>query len=118
MTRRNQASRVFEEHSQPQHAADTRVAPQFRDIVAIGASAGAIQALTSLVATLPADFPGSLFVVLHTSPDARSKVREILERAGALPVVAPKDMTAIARGRIYVSSPDRHLLLERERMRV
>jgi|SRR5215813_390528 len=118
MTRRNQASRVFEEHSQPQHAADTRVAPQFRDIVAIGASAGAIEALTALVATLPADFSGSLFVVLHMDPDPGSKVPQILARAGALPVVAPKDMTRIAKGRIYVSSPNRHLLLERDRVRV
>ena len=118
MTRRSRATRVFEEHSQPQHAADTLPAPQFRDIVAIGASAGAIEALTALVSTLPADFSGSLFVVLHMRPDAGSKVPHILARAGALPVVAPEDMTTIQRGRIYLASPDRHLLIERDRVRV
>ena len=41
-----------------------------KDIVVIGASAGGIEALRVLVGRLPADFPGSLFVVLHTSPEA------------------------------------------------
>ena len=116
MSRPNHVGRVFEEHSQPQHAAGAPVAPQFHDVVVVGASAGAIQALSALVAGLPADFAGSLFIVVHMSPDVRSKAPEILARAGPLPVVAPQDMTVIAPGRIYISSPDRHMLIDRDRV--
>src|SRR5262249_12512302 len=118
MSRRNQARRVFEEHAQQERASGAQVAPQFHDIVAIGASAAAIQALTALVGALPADFPGSLSVVVHVSADALATVPQMLGRAGALPVVAPQDMTVFAPGRIYVSSPDRHLLLERDHVRI
>jgi hypothetical protein len=38
-----------------------------RDIVVIGASAGGIPALTTLVAGLPPDFPASILVVVHIS---------------------------------------------------
>src|SRR5215469_16540682 len=118
MSRRNPARRVFEEHASQERASGAHVAPRFHDIVAIGASAGAIEALTALVGALPADFPGTLFIVVHTSPDACSKVPQILGRAGVLPVVAPQDMTVFAPGRIYVSSPNRHMLLERDHVRI
>jgi len=36
-----------------------------RDIIVIGASAGGVQALTNLVADLPADLSGAVFIVLH-----------------------------------------------------
>jgi chemotaxis response regulator CheB len=45
-----------------------------RDIVVIGASAGGIEALTSLVAHLPADLPASLFVVVRISPSVPSNL--------------------------------------------
>src|SRR5499433_1693530 len=106
MSRPDLARRVFEEQSHPQHASGAVAAPQCHDIVAIGASAGAIEALIALVGGLPVDFPGSLFIVVHISPDVRSKVPEILGRAGPLPVVAPRDMAVIAPGHIYVSPPD------------
>src|SRR5215469_895408 len=118
MSRRNQERRVFDEHGRPQEAGGAQATQQLHDIFAIGASAGAIEALTALVGALPADFPGTLFIVVHTSPDARSKVPQVLGRAGALPVVAPQDMTVFAPSRIYVSSPDRHMLLERDHVRI
>jgi chemotaxis response regulator CheB len=43
---------------------------QGRDIIVIGASAGGVEALSVIAAGLPADFPASVFVVLHTSPQS------------------------------------------------
>jgi len=41
-----------------------------RDIIAIGASAGGVEALRELVRLLPADLEAALFVVLHIPPYA------------------------------------------------
>jgi two-component system, chemotaxis family, protein-glutamate methylesterase/glutaminase len=43
-----------------------------RDTIVIGASAGGVQALITLVANLPADLPAAVFIVLHVSPTVPS----------------------------------------------
>jgi two-component system chemotaxis response regulator CheB len=82
-----------------------------RDIIVIGASAGGIQALTTLVAGLPRDFPASLLVVVHIPPYAISRLPEILSRSGPLPAAHARHGEAIEPGRIYIAPPDRHLLV-------
>jgi two-component system chemotaxis response regulator CheB len=84
-----------------------------KDIVVIGASAGGIDALKALVSDLPRDLPASLFVVQHTAPHSPGILPQILERAGPLPALHPKDYQAIEPGRIYVAPPDHHLLVDR-----
>jgi two-component system chemotaxis response regulator CheB len=54
------------------------------DIVVIGASAGGIETLTTLVSGLPPDLPAALFVVVHVPPYSVSRLPEILSRAGPL----------------------------------
>ena len=89
-----------------------------KDIVVVGASAGGIEAMRVLVGGLPADFPASLFIVLHTSPQAPSMLADILNRSGRLPVLTPVDGERIRPGTVYVAPPDRHLLVEPNRVRV
>jgi CheB methylesterase len=38
------------------------------DIIVVGASAGGVEALQTLISGLPRDLPAALFVVMHTSP--------------------------------------------------
>jgi two-component system, chemotaxis family, protein-glutamate methylesterase/glutaminase len=80
--------------------------------VAIGASAGGVQALQKLVSALPADLAIPVFVVLHIPPYRASKLGNILDLAGPLPAVHPDDGTRITGGVIYVASPDHHLLID------
>ena len=87
-----------------------------RDIVAIGASAGGIPALTTLVAGLPPDFPASILVVVHIPPYAISRLPEILTRSGPLSATHAEQGEAIERGHIYVAPPDRHLLVRNRRI--
>jgi two-component system chemotaxis response regulator CheB len=81
------------------------------DIVVIGSSAGGIRALTTLFAALPAHVHASFCVVQHVSPDQPSLLPQILSDVGALPAVHPADGEQLRRGRVYVASPDHHLLM-------
>jgi two-component system CheB/CheR fusion protein len=47
-------------------------------LVVIGASAGGIEALSTLVSTLPADFPAPLVIAQHLDPRQPSHLQEIL----------------------------------------
>ena len=82
------------------------------DIIVIGASAGGVEALRTLVHALPAHFPASVFVVLHISARKPSALPTILSHAGPLPAQHPTNNTLIERERIYVAPPDCHLLVE------
>jgi two-component system, chemotaxis family, protein-glutamate methylesterase/glutaminase len=88
------------------------------DIIVVGASAGGIEALRTLIGALPADLSASLFIVVHTSPEAPSLLADILNASGKLPVTNATDGERIQKGRIYVAPPDRHLLVEPNRVRV
>jgi two-component system chemotaxis response regulator CheB len=83
-----------------------------RNIIVIGASSGGIDALRTIVRSLPANFSASVFVVLHVSPASPGILDEILTRAGELPAITPGDGERIQPGRIYVAPPDRHMLIE------
>lgn len=82
---------------------------QTRDIVAIGASAGGVEALRELVRHLPVDFPAVIFVVLHVPDLSTSVLPHILARAGELPVAHPEDGQKVIPGHIYVAPPGFHL---------
>ena len=83
-----------------------------RDIIVIGSSAGGVYALRELVAQLPADFGGSIFIVQHVAAYTTSLLPDILSRCGTLTVRHPHDGEAIQPGHIYVAPPDYHLLIE------
>jgi two-component system chemotaxis response regulator CheB len=80
-----------------------------RDVVVIGASAGGVAALRSLVAGLPADLPAAVLVVLHIPPRAPSALPTILSRSGPLPAAFARGGERLEPGRIYVAPPDHHL---------
>ena len=87
-------------------------------VVAVGASAGGVEALARVIAELPEDLGAPVIVVLHTGPGQRSYLPEILGRAGALPAEQAADGAALEPNRIYVAPPDHHLLLVDGRMRL
>ncbi len=89
-----------------------------RDLILIGASAGGVRALRGLMATLPADLPASIVVVNHLSPGSPSLLPEILGGAGALVTKAAEDGERLDRSTVYVAPPDRHVLIEKGRLRL
>jgi two-component system chemotaxis response regulator CheB len=89
-----------------------------KDVVVIGASAGGMEALRTLVSRLPADLPAAVFVVWHMSPGVKSVLAMVLDSAGPLRAGTPKDGDPIEAGRIYVAPNDHHMLLERDYIRI
>jgi two-component system, chemotaxis family, protein-glutamate methylesterase/glutaminase len=89
-----------------------------RNIVVVGASAGGFEALKKLVAGLPKDLEASMFIVWHMSPDIRGILPQVLNRANTIYAAHAYDNEEIVPNRIYVAPPDRHLLVERGRVRV
>ena len=88
------------------------------DVIVIGASAGGVQALQSLLAALPADLPSAVFITMHFSPESRSRLPMVFARDAALDVDWAQDEAPIVAGQVRVAPPDQHLLVEPGRVRV
>lgn len=93
-------------------AAELSVPDPAVDVIAIGASAGGVEALRAVVRSLPPDLGASVLVVLHVAQAGTSVLPEILSRAGVLPVATALDGEPLLHGRVYVAPPGCHLLVE------
>ncbi len=82
-----------------------------RDIVVIGASAGGIPPLLTVIERLPDDFGAAVLIVVHLPPMSKSRLPHLLQRVTNLPVAMAEDGQALEPGRIYVAPPDEHLLV-------
>jgi two-component system, chemotaxis family, protein-glutamate methylesterase/glutaminase len=91
--------------------------PGFERVVVIGASAGGVTALRTMVAALPHDFAAPILVVQHIGNRA-SILPELLSRSGPLPAAHAEDNEPLRAGRIYVAPPDVHLTVLEDRVRL
>lgn len=85
------------------------------DAIVIGASAGAVEALSALLPPLRRDFPLPIIIVVHLPPDRRSAMAELFRAKCALDVCEAEDKDAIMAGIVYFAPPDYHLLVEADR---
>ena len=80
-----------------------------RDVAGVGASAGGVKALQTLLAALPQN-PGAAFVVVvHLDPRAHSQLADILAAHTTMPVTAVVDSEPLEKNHVYVIPPDRQL---------
>lgn len=80
--------------------------------VVIGASAGAVEALNTILPTLPADYAIPLLIVVHLPPDKKSIMAELFQAKCQLRVKEAEDTESITPGTIYFAPTDYHLLVE------
>ena len=80
--------------------------------IAIGGSAGSIEALGVLLADLPASLRASLLVVLHLPRNRPSLLCRIFQERCALPLYEAQDKGPIEAGAVYFAPPDYHLLVD------
>jgi two-component system chemotaxis response regulator CheB len=78
----------------------------------IGASAGALEALSSILPALGSDFDMPIFVIVHVPPGKRSVLAEIFAQKCSLQTIEPEDKEPIKSGVIYFAPPDYHMLIE------
>jgi two-component system chemotaxis response regulator CheB len=83
--------------------------------VVIGASAGALDALSTILPALPKDFGLPLIVVVHLPPDRPSLVADLLQAKCRIAVREAEDKEPIRPGTAYFAPPDYHLLVEVEK---
>lgn len=81
------------------------------DVVALGASAGGLNALTKVLQSLPRNFPSSIVVVQHISPGHKSWIASLLARTTPLVVKQAEHGEIMLPGTVYVAPPDEHLLV-------
>jgi len=79
--------------------------------VVIGASAGGIEALQTVVEALPADFPAPILVVVHVSHGHESVLPKMLDRIGELEALHPYNGQDIQPGKIYVAPSNYHMVV-------
>ena len=89
--------------------------PQAVELVAIGASAGGVDALGQLLSALPSGFPAAVAIVLHIPPDRASLLAELYGTRCALPIKEVEDKETVQAGTVYFAAPDYHMLVEPDR---
>lgn len=96
---------------------DTPLADRFATIeaIAIGASAGGIDALQKILAGLPRNYRLPIIVVLHLADDRESRLAELFSRLVAMPVREAADKEEIVLGTVYFAGSGYHLSVESDR---
>lgn len=82
------------------------------EAVVIGASAGALEALSAILPALPQGFRLPIMVVVHIPADKRSVLAELFRSKCHLDVQEAQDKEPIMGGTVYFAPPDYHLLVE------
>ncbi len=81
-------------------------------VVALVTSAGGLDALTRILAALPADLPAAVLVAQHRSPaPAPDLLATLLDRHGPLPVRTARDGDHLQHGQVLVAPPAAHLIV-------
>jgi two-component system, chemotaxis family, CheB/CheR fusion protein len=80
-------------------------------IVAIGASAGGLEAATELFKYIPTNTGMAYIYIQHLARDYKSKLVEIISKATKLPVEQAKNNTRIKPDKLYIIPPNHDMLL-------
>lgn len=97
---------------------DNKNQPQLPFLIGIGASAGGLEALSTMLDSCPECPQAALIAVQHLSPDYESLLPELLSRHTSLRVVHAQDGVVPEPATLYVIRPQTVLYFEDGRIRV
>jgi two-component system chemotaxis response regulator CheB len=104
----------------PEPSADTSTPPQppahppagtRPALLAIGSSTGGPEALSTLLADFPADFPAPIVIVQHMPPDFTAVLAKTLDRVSPMRVSEVTEPTVALPGEVWIAPGHRHLLV-------
>ncbi len=85
--------------------------------VAIGASAGGVEALRRLFSAMPVDSGCAFVVVTHLAPERESLLAHLLSRTTSMPAQQVDDEAVLQPNHIYVAPPAKYLDVQQGRLR-
>ena len=85
-------------------------------IVAVGASAGGLEALKAFFSNLPVEDKNAYVVIQHLSPDYKSMMGELLEKSTNLPIIQIKNQMKVKPGHVYLIPPANNLTLDGDKL--
>ena len=80
-------------------------------VVAIGASAGGLEAFSQLLRELPTDTGMAFVLIQHLDPKHESQLSEVLSRTTAMPVITVTDRLRVEPNHIYVIPPNAEMTI-------
>ena len=92
--------------------------PDNHILVAVGASAGGLEALNSFFYNVPEDSDYTYLIVQHLSPDHKSLMAELLAKKTKIPITEIKHDAEIERNHIYVIPPSKNLVIENKHLKL
>ena len=113
------------ERQQTQRASEVTPSPEVEEleqypfpIVAIGASAGGLEAISQLLAHLPPEIGMAFILVQHLDPHHDSQLSELLANKTRMPVIEATDGVAVCADKVYVIPPNTNLGIDRGMLQV
>ena len=85
-------------------------------IVAVGASAGGLEAFSEMLRALPADTGMAFILVQHLDPNHESILAELLSSRTSMPVYQVQDQVTVESNHVYVIPPDKTMVVEGEKL--
>ena len=85
-------------------------------IVAVGASAGGIEAFQNFLAALPTDTGMAFVLILHLDPNHQSALAEILSRATSMTVREIQNDMPVEANHVYVMPPGKNMVFSHGRL--
>lgn len=112
------------ENSTPQHLVNTEETiaehahnhKKLYPVVAIGASAGGLEALSAFLQHVPTNLGLVYVIIQHLSPNHESILPELLERRTAMPVHKVENGMPIQQDNVYVIPPDAYMSIMDSRL--
>lgn len=104
------------EEAQVEKAREPRIEKPI--LVAVGSSAGGLEALRSMLHRLPRDKSFAYIIAQHLSPTHLSMLTALLSRETSLPVQQIEDGAEVEAGKIYVTPPNADVVYQGAKFRL
>jgi len=82
--------------------------------IAIGVSAGGMDALSTIIPTLPPTFPIPMVIIQHVSPYSDNYMTRYLDNISAIKVKEVDEKEKLKPGVVYTAPPNYHVLVEED----